>query len=256
VLEDTNRIIKAEKAMQFILSNLKTSKGNLLRRFRDGESRYNGYLFDYSSIAVACLELYEATYDVKHILEAHSLMKIVEEKFISEGAYHETAIDSENLIVRQISGYDGVEPSGNSNASLAFLKLGVYLEEASLIKCAEKIFLAFHEELVEYGMNSSFMMQALHLYLGGLKEVAIIGKRNDSPTKEMLKVIRSGFFPNAVFAFSYEDEMVKNSATLPLLAGKMLKNSKVTAYVCKLGTCLPPVNSPEDLVNLLKYKEN
>jgi uncharacterized protein YyaL (SSP411 family) len=105
-------------------------------------------------------------------------------------------------------------------------------------------------------MNSSFMMQALHLYLGGLKEVAIIGKRNDSPTKEMLKVIRSGFFPNAVFAFSYEDEMVKNSAILPLLAGKTLKNSTVTAYVCKLGTCLPPVNSPEDLVNLLKYEEN
>jgi uncharacterized protein YyaL (SSP411 family) len=256
VLEDTNRIIKAEKAMQFILSNLKTSKGKLLRRFRDGESRYDGYLFDYSSIAVACLELYEATYDVKHILEARSLMKTVEEKFISEGAYHETAIDGENLIVRQISGYDGVEPSGNSNASLAFLKLGVYLEEVSLIKCAEKIFLAFHEELVEYGMNSSFMMQALHLYLGGLKEVAIIGKRNDSPTKEMLKVIRSGFFPNAVFAFSYEDEMVKNSAILPLLAGKTLKNSTVTAYVCKLGTCLPPVNSPEDLVNLLKYEEN
>jgi len=256
VLEDTNRIIKAEKAMQFILSNLKTSKGKLLRRFRDGESRYDGYLFDYSSIAVACLELYEATYDVKHILEARSLMKTVEEKFISEGAYHETAVDGENLIVRQISGYDGVEPSGNSNASLAFLKLGVYLEEASLIKCAEKIFLAFHEELAEYGMNSSFMMQALHLYLGGLKEVVIIGKRNDLPTKEMLKVIRSGFFPNAVFAFSYEDEIVKNSATLPLLAGKTLKNSEVTAYVCKLGTCLPSVNSPEDLVNLLKYEEN
>jgi hypothetical protein len=256
VLEDTNRIIKAEKAMQFILSNLKTSKGKLLRRFRDGESRYDGYLFDYSSIAVACLELYGATYDVKHIFEARNLMKTVEEKFISEGAYHETASDGENLIVRQISGYDGVEPSGNSNAALAFLKLGAYLGEASLIKCAEKIFLAFHEELVEYGMNSSYMMQALHLYLGGLKEVAIIGKRNDSATKEMLKVIRSGFFPNAVFSFSYEDEIVKNSATLPLLAGKILKNSTVTAYVCKLGTCLPPVNSPEDLVNLLKYEEN
>ena len=105
-------------------------------------------------------------------------------------------------------------------------------------------------------MNSSYMMQALHLYLGGLKEVAIIGKRNDSATKEMLKVIRSGFFPNAVFLFSYEDEIVKNSATLPLLAGKTLKNSTVTAYVCKLGACLPPVNSPEDLVNLLKYEEN
>ena len=105
-------------------------------------------------------------------------------------------------------------------------------------------------------MNSSFMLQALHLYLGGLKEVAIIGLRNDPSTKEMLKTIRSGFFPNAVFAFSYKDELAQNRAELPLLAGKTIKGGKATAYVCKLGTCLVPVNSPEDLVNLLQYEDN
>jgi len=256
VLEDTNRIAKAEKAMKFILSTLKTPEGKLLRRFREGEARYDGYLFDYSSIAVASLELYEATYDTKYILEAKGLMQTVEEKFASDGAYYETAVDAEKLIVRQISGYDGVEPSGNSNASLAFLKLGAYLANPGLIKCAEKIFLAFHEDLTEYGINSSFMMQALHLYLGGLKEVAIIGKRNDPSTKEMLKTIRSQFFPNAVFAFSYEDEVAKKIAELPLLTEKKIIGGKATAYVCRLGTCLAPVNSPEDLVNLLKYKEN
>ena len=105
-------------------------------------------------------------------------------------------------------------------------------------------------------MNSSFMVQSLHLYLGGLKEVAIIGKRNDPSTKEMLKTIRSQFFPNAVFAFSYEDEMAKKSADLPLLLDKTIMGGKATAYVCRLGTCLTPVNSSEDLVNLLKYEEN
>ena len=256
VLEDSNRIAKAEKAMQFVLSNLKTPEGKILRRFREEESRYDGYLFDYSSIAVASLELYEATYDTKYILEAQNLMQSVEKKFASEGAYYETAIDGEKLIVRQISGYDGVEPSGNSNAALAFLKLGAYLADPNFTKRAERIFLAFHEELTEYGMNSSFMLQALHLYLGGLKEVAIIGLRNDPSTKEMLKTIRSGFFPNAVFSFSYKDEVAQKSADLPLLAGREIKNGKATAYVCKLGTCLAPVNSPEDLMNLLKYEEN
>ena len=153
VLEDTNRIAKAEKAMKFVLSTLKAPKGKLLRRFREGEARYDGYLFDYSSIAVACLDLYEATYNTKYIIEAQELMQTVEEKFSSDGAYYETAVDAEKLIVRQISGYDGVEPSGNSNASLAFLKLGAYLANPDLIQFAEKIFLAFHEDLTEYGMN-------------------------------------------------------------------------------------------------------
>ena len=256
VLEDANRIAIAEKAMHFILSNLKTSEGKLLRRFREEEARYDGYLFDYSSIAVACLELYEATYDTKYVLEARELMQSVEKKFASEGAYYETDADGEKLIVRQISGYDGVEPSGNSNAALALLKLGAYLENMEFIKRAERIFLAFHAELTEYGMNSSFMMQALHLYLGGLKEVAIVGLRNDPSTKEMLKTIRSGFFPNAVFAFSYKDEIAKKGAEVPLLAGKIIKDGKATAYICKFGTCLSPVNTPEDLINLLKYEEN
>ena len=256
VLEDTDRIAKAEKAMKFILSTLKTPEGKLLRRFREGEARYDGYLFDYSSIAVACLDLYEATYNTKYILEARDLMQTVEEKFSSDGAYYETAVDAEKLIVRQISGYDGVEPSGNSNAALAFLKLGAYLANPDFISHAEKIFLAFHEDLAEYGMNSAFMMQALHLYLGGLKEVAIIGKKNDSSTKEMLKTIRSQFFPNAVFAFSYEDEVAKKIADLPLLAEKTILGGKATAYVCRLGTCLTPVNASEDLINLLKYEEN
>ena len=105
-------------------------------------------------------------------------------------------------------------------------------------------------------MNSSFMMQSLHLYLGGLKEVAIIGKRDDPSTKKMLKIIRSQFFPNAVFAFSYEDEAAKKSRDVPLLAKKNTTGGKATAYVCRLGTCLTPVNSSEDLANLLKYKEN
>jgi len=256
VLEDTNRIAKAEKAMKFILSTLKTPEGKLLRRFREGEARYDGYLFDYSSIAVACLELYEATYNTKYMLEARDLMQTVEENFSSDGAYYETAVDAEKLIVRQISGYDGVEPSGNSNAALAFLKLGAYLANPDFISHAEKIFLAFHEDLAEYGMNSAFMMQALHLYLGGLKEVAIIGKKNDSSTKEMLKTIRSQFFPNAVFAFSYEDEVAKKITDLPLLAKKTILGGKATAYVCRLGTCLTPVNASEDLINLLKYEEN
>jgi hypothetical protein len=256
VLEDLNRIAKAEKAVEFILSTLKTPEGKILRRFREGEARYDGYLFDYSSIAVACLELYEATYNTKYIIEAQKLMQTVEDKFSSEGAYYETAVDAEKLIVRQISGYDGVEPSGNSNASLAFLKLGAYLANPDFIRRAEKIFLAFHEDLTEYGMNSSFMMQALHLYLGGLKEVVIIGKRNDLSTQEILKTIRSQFFPNAIFAFAYEDEVAKKGADLPLLSGKTIINGKATAYVCRLGTCLKPVNSLEDLVKLLKYEEN
>ena len=255
VLEDEERIEKAAKAMQFVLDQLRTVDGKMLRRYRDGEARYDGYLFDYSATAVACLELYETTYDAYYIQTARELMQLVVKNFSSEsGAFYETTIDAEKLLVRQISGYDGVEPSGNSNAALAFLKLSAYLIDPELTKKAENIFLSFSDELMEYGLNSAFMLQALHLYLGGLKEVAIIGKKNDSATKSFLTTIRKGFFPNSVFAFSYDDEIEKNAKIIPLLEGRELHQGKVVAYVCHQGTCLPPVQTSKELVKLLSYE--
>ena len=255
VMEDEGRIEKAAKAMQFLLDQLRTSDGKMLRRYREGEARYDGYLFDHSATAVACLDLYEATYDSHYIQIARELMQRVVEKFSSEtGAFHETASDAEELLVRQVSGYDGVEPSGNSNAALAFLKLSAYLIDPELTKKAENIFLSFYDELMEYGLNSAYMLQALHLYLGGLKEVAIIGKKNDVTTQNFLTTLRKGFFPNSVFAFSYEDEVEKNAKIITLLEGRKLHQGKATAYVCRQGTCLPPVQTSEELVKLLSYE--
>jgi len=250
VLDEKLWIDKAEKAMDFIWRELRTEDGSLLRRYREDDARYKGYLFDYTSIAGACLDLYEATEDAKYILKAEELMGKVEEKFASaSGVYYETANDAESLIMRQVSGYDGVEPSGNSNGARVFLRLSAYLANFDLVKNAENIFTAFHSELMKYGLNSAAMMQALHLYLGGLKEVAIIGHRKDPATEEMRKLARSGFFPNAVFAFAYEDDPDKNK--IPLLADKKTTNAKTTAYVCQRGTCLPPVNTLQDLAKLL-----
>ena len=49
--------------------------------------------------------------------------------------------------------------------------------------------------------------------------------------------------------------MAKKSADLPLLLDKTIMGGKATAYVFRLGRCLTPVNSSEDLVSLLKYEE-
>jgi uncharacterized protein YyaL (SSP411 family) len=253
VLEDTDRIEKAERAFQCILNQLLTDDGKLLRRYREGEARYDGYLFDYTAIAVSALELYEATWKPEYIRQAKAIMQTVQEKFASEGAFYETASDAEELIVRQISGYDGVEPSGNSNAALAFLKLFAYTGDPALLAQAEKIFMAFHMELTEYGMNSSFMMQALHLYLGGLKEVAIVGPENHTSTKEMLQTVRREFFPNAVFAYAPANKVEEVAKDIPLLKGKTAIDGQATAYVCRQGACLAPVTSVEKLIDLLRY---
>lgn len=251
ILEDEDRIRKAERAVDFIFRKMRTPEGKLLRRYREGEARYNGYLYDYTSMAVACLDLYEATYKPKYIRHAFELMTRVEKNFSSESAYHETADDAETLIVRQVTAYDGVEPSGNSNAALALLRLSAYRADPALEERAVKIFRTFHDGIMEYGLNTPSMLQAFHLFLGGLKEVAVVGRKEEPSTEEMLRFIRQGFFPNAVFAFAYEDNLEEAAKDVPLLAGRKVIDGKATAYVCRRGACLAPVTSTSDLEKLL-----
>ena len=224
-----------------------------MRRYREGEARYDGYLFDYTSTALACLELYETTYNPLYLQRASELMSAVERKFAAEnGAYYETASDAENLIVRQITAYDGVEPSGNSSAAMVFLKLSALRLDPDLQEKAVKIFQAFHDDVMDYGLNSPFMMQALHLYLAGVKEVAVVGPRNHPSTLKMLKLIRQKFFPQAVFAFAYEDEVETIGRQVPLLAGRKTINGQATAYVCRRGACSLPITTVEKLQILLE----
>ena len=255
VLENPDLIVRAEQAVAFIFDKLWTSEEKLLRRYRDGEARYDGYLFDYTAMANACLDVYEATYNQNYISWARKLMKGVIQKFASpNGAYYETASDAENLIVRHLTSYDGVEPSGNSGAAMAFLRLGAYDVNPQFIDRARDIMLVFLDDIMEYGLNAPFMMQASHLYLGGLKEVAIVGRRGEASTEEMLNFIRKGFLPQAVIAFAEEKDIVRTH--IPLLKDRTMLDGKATAYVCKKGTCQAPVNSIKELLDLIdaEYK--
>jgi len=247
VLDDADRVAKAEKALHFIWNNLRAAEGKLLRRYREGDARYDGFLCDYTTLALACVELYEATYNPDYLDKAEELMKTVEDKFAGKGACYETASDAEQLIVRQVSGYDGVEPSGNASGAMALLKLAALTQNVEYERRAEKIFLAFYEEITEFGINSSFLMQALHLYLGGCKQVAVTGVPNDASTEEMWRFMRRRFHPNAVFAFTFEGEA--DAKRVPLLADKKIIEGKATAHICQHGSCLPPVTRTEEIKN-------
>ncbi len=57
---------------EFIISNLMRD-GRLLRTYKDGQAKLNGYLEDYAYVAEGMLALYEATFDLKYFEQARSL---------------------------------------------------------------------------------------------------------------------------------------------------------------------------------------
>ncbi|WP_306811065.1 thioredoxin domain-containing protein [Irregularibacter muris] len=125
VLKKDEYISAAEKSIHFILKNLRDERGRLYARFREGERAYLGYLDDYAYIVWALTELYDATYNFDYIQLAKEINGQMIELFWDEekGGLFFNGKDAESLLFRPKDIFDGAMPSGNSVATLNFLKL-------------------------------------------------------------------------------------------------------------------------------------
>ena len=63
-LDETEYTEAAEKAADFILTNLRRPDGRLLHRYRDGNAGIDAHLDDYAFLTWAMLELYETTFNI------------------------------------------------------------------------------------------------------------------------------------------------------------------------------------------------
>jgi len=242
----------ATRAADFIFNNLFDDSGRLLRRWRDGEARFHAYLCDYAQLTVACLDLYESTYDPAWFLKAIKLSREINRLFRNDdGPYYDTGNDGEFLLTRNAEGYDGVEPSGNSSLAYAFLKLRAYGLAPQYFEDAQRIFRSFAPYLEQAGVSFSAMLSGLHFSLSGVKEVVISGRRGESKTELLLAELRREYHPNIVVSFVEKGECSKTGKIIPLVLGREIVNDIATAYVCQNRTCQIPVHSVDELRELL-----
>jgi uncharacterized protein len=122
-LADAGRILKradyiqsASKAAEFVLRELKSQDGRLLRSHAMGASKLQGYLDDYSFLVHGLLRLHMATQDDRWLEQAIELTGTQIRFFRNEetGSFYYTASDHAELIARFQDPIDGVVPSGNS----------------------------------------------------------------------------------------------------------------------------------------------
>ena len=74
VLGNAEYLTAATAGATFIRENLyDTQRGILLRRYRDGHAAIEGYADDYSFLVQGLLDLYEASFDIVHLMWATEL---------------------------------------------------------------------------------------------------------------------------------------------------------------------------------------
>ena len=166
VLERSDYIDAARDCAAFLMTELRDSRGRLLRSFKDGRSGLNGYLEDYAFTVEALLELYQATFEPRWFKEARSLADTMIEHFADpSGGFFTTSDDHERLVARPKDIEDHPIPSGNSSAALGLLRLAALTGETSYEDHARGLFDLLHTAAARHPQAFGHLLQALQLYL-------------------------------------------------------------------------------------------
>ncbi len=250
------RFLKAaQRGVNFIRSHLYKEK-TLMRRYRDGDSRYDGTLDDYAFLIHGLLALYESDFDTGWITWARELQAKQDDLFWDpgEGGYFFSEADDKTLLIRKKETNDGAIPSGNAIAAINLLKLYDLTVDPGYQKKADRLLSLLAGEMQRYPTGFPQTLIAIDYRLDRSKEVVIAGKRGDPATDQFLKYLAGSFNPNKVVAFV---DPSKSGARppLPLLEGKILQNGKTTFYICENQTCRLPTNEWESAKKMMEVLE-
>jgi uncharacterized protein len=235
----------------FLLTRLRRD-GRLLRTYKDGESKLNGYHEDYAYVIEGLLALYEASFDSRWFEEARALAETMIAQFwdAEAGGFFFTSADHERLITRTKDFYDNAIPSGNSAAASSLTRLSLFTGEDRYRRMAETILQLMKPAMMRAPSAFGRLLSALDLFLASPFEIAIIGAPESPETRAMVDVVFKRYLPNKVVAFATEAGS-KESQTIKLLEGRDRIDSKATAYICRNFYCEAPQTRAEGLAEAL-----
>lgn len=255
VLGEKILVAAAERALDFVLTKLRRDDGRLLARYRDGEAAIPAFVDDYAFLIWGLIELYQATFKPQYLSLALELNEGMLELFWDEnkGGLFQYGSDAEQLISRPKDLYDGAIPSGNSVATVNFLRLSALTGDLQLMDKFEEQLETFGGSVSQVPMGHSHFLMAVYLNHVNLSEVTLVGDLSAKDTLALLAKINSNFLPEVV---TMAKDIRKNAEDLekliPALQNRELIEGKATAYVCKDFSCRPPITDTEQLAKILE----
>jgi uncharacterized protein YyaL (SSP411 family) len=246
VLGERKYLAAAAKNLAFLRERLwdEPSK-TLFHRWRDqGRDRVQ-LLEGYAFLLAGVLELYEATLIPDHLDFAIALAEAMIVRFYdaSDGGFWQSTPDAQDLILRVKDDYDGAEPSGNSVAVLALLKLAAITGRNDLRRPAEATLRCFARRLQSFPQAMPFMLSAADFWLEEPRRLVIAGDVDSALFQELLHAAHSVYQPNKV--------VLGNSGAVDEFARTLPAKGGALAYLCTGNTCHPPTDRPEKLRRLL-----
>lgn len=229
----------------FMLSELIDETGRVMRTWKDGTAKLNGYIEDYANLADGLIELFQVSGEILYLSKAKELAELMITEFwdADDGGFFFTSNDHEELIVRNKDLFDNATPSGNSVAADVLLRLSKFYGDERFERFGLAALRVATLQIRRYPQGFGRALAAAEFDLADVKEVVIVGE----PGNELECELWSHYLPAKVVV----PAGTQNDGTLPLLEGREIANGNTTAYVCENFVCQQPVIGPTELAGLL-----
>lgn len=248
VLDEPRYHEAARRNLSFLQDRLWDAPSRTLyHRWRDGARDSVQLLEAYAFLLSGVLELYSVTLEPADLEFGLHLAEAMLERFYDprHGGFWQSAADATDLILRVKEDYDGAEPSGNSVAVLALLKLADITGRPEFREAAERTLRLFAERLQQLPQAVPHLLGALDYWLGDHRRVVIAPGTDPAAHARLVRAAHSVYAPNQV-VMGTVGGVEPWTRSLPAIDGQ------ATAYVCTGHTCLSPTCEAASLIRLLQ----
>jgi uncharacterized protein YyaL (SSP411 family) len=244
IFSDEECLDVAKRNAEFLLNNM-FDNGKMLRTWKEGKAKLNGYIEDYANLADGLVELYQASGEEKYLARAKELADAMITEFWDEenGGFYFTSNDHEELIVRNKDFYDNATPSGNSVSVDVLLRLSKFYGEEKYERFASTVLRLMASQMKRFPGGFGRALSALEFRFADVKEIVIVGPKGN----DLAQFVWSEYRPFKVVATSEAE----TTSELPLIEGRASVAKKPTAYVCQNFVCQRPVTSVQELNDLI-----
>jgi len=239
VLGKPEWLASARKALDFIRREM-WRDGKLLATAKDGRAHLDAYLDDHAYLLAALIEVMQADFAARDLAWAREIADVLLDDFRDDvnGGFFFTSHDHEQLIHRPKPGPDNATPSGNAVAALSLNRLSFLTGEPRYAEAARGTLSLFWPSIERQAAAFGTMLAALEEQVTPPRTIIVTGPRGaTAPWHDLLD---RAYLPTTIVLFIDSIEGLPEAIAKPL-------GARVNAYVCEGVTCLPPIESPEEL---------
>jgi hypothetical protein len=252
-LEEPELLQVAGDCAEFLLANLRSSEGQLLRRWRNGQAAIPAFAEDYAYLCRGLLDLYHAGLKPRHLQQALELAEVLFSEFAAEDTIYISA-DRNELPQRTSERYDGAIPSTPSVALEVAARLAQLTGDKRWLKRAEQLLQGAASEIKSYPQGFPHLLLAAERLTGQTRELVIVGRQFDAQTQKLLEVVRETDPPLTSLLF-IDADCPQPMAQLAGFTTEMRPlEGQATAYLCERHTCGRPLTKAAELRRALKIR--